>query len=614
MVPLTASARMLRENRSEGCKTRPAGWVAGRRRGGLNGYAATLVASTIQILHCCTEARCPRGGATPFDGCMASAWYYASPGHRQPLWRTAVAGLYRYREPLTVAGLTALTLWMYLFRRHLTPDVHTDEYNYYRAGYNIWRFGSNAWPESGPITVHPPLYFLCEALLFSVVHADVDGMYRGVYTARILNAVFAALTALLVYILARKLGGKRMAFLAMGVYILDPFILRTNRRNMLETLTELWVVVAFLLFYAWHARFSFRRQILLGVVMGLALLTKELAIVSLVALYPCIALLPADPLPAQQALRHPFWHRIRVYWHDCKGIFLRKFALLKGLTVSLAIGLLMWTAFPIWAFSVGDGQRFIETKRSLLLRWSGKVQTTGWNRPGVSFLAPLLNNLHQYATSYILLGAGGLVTLWLFFADRDTPTRFLLAWAASLYATFAFVIVAGQNNDQYFYLLIIPSLLAVTYALEHFMRRQKHMPPRWRWPAIMGVSVLCAAFFAYNAYDWVHVYGVGVDNARWQLTQWVNDNIPAGEPIGVGIRVTAYVQAMFPNNPVLMVIDERQTREKGIRYVVTGSKWLAYRFGDFEPSYYQWIADYGRPLFSVYGPTAWRLTVYYLNY
>ncbi|RMF44669.1 MAG: hypothetical protein D6755_08930 [Anaerolineae bacterium] len=544
---------------------------------------------------------------------MASTWYYASP-ERPRLWRVTLAWLYRYWEPLTVAGLTALTLWMYLFRRHLTPDVHTDEYNYYRAGYNIWRFGSNAWPESGPITVHPPIYFLCEALLFSLVRTDVEGMYQGVYTARILNAIFATITALLVYLLARKLGGKRMAFLAMGVYMLDPFILRTNRRGMLETLTELWVVIAFLFFYLWHTHFTFRRQIALGVVMGLSLLTKELAIVSLVALYPFIALLPVNPLPARQALRHPLWRWVFVYWHDFKGIFSEKFALLKGLTLSFLVGLLMWTAFPIWAFSVGNGQRFLETKFSLLLRWSGKVQTTGWNRPGVSFLDPLLNNLRQYATSYILLGVGGLITLWLFFANRDTATRFLLAWAASLYATFAFVIVAGQNNDQYFYLLIIPSLLVVTYALERFMRQQKRMSPRWRWPVTIVVSVLCASFFAYNAYDWVHVYGVGVDNARWQLTQWVNDNIPPGETIGVGIRVTAYVQAMFPHNRVVTVINERQTRQMGIRYVVTGSKWLAYRFGDFEPSYYQWIEDYGKPLFSVYGPTAWRLTVYYLNY
>jgi len=301
------------------------------------------------------------------------------------------------------------------------------------------------------------------------------------------------------------------------------------------------------------------------------------------------------------------------YWYDIRTAFKEKRVLLRATAEIYAFSLLLWTAFPVWAASVGQVQRFWETKVSLYYRWVGQIQTTGWNRPGVSFLDPLLNNLRQYATSYILLVIGGFISLYLIFAKRDKATRYILAWSLSLYVIFAFVIIQGQNNDQYFYLLVVATVVTVAYALDQFIEWQKTAQGTWAMVARFLVFGLFLSMMLYNTFDWYHQYGIGVDNARWQLTQWVINNIPPGEEIGVSVRVTAYVQAMFPQNPVVAVYNEQQARERGLRYVVTSSKWLAYRFGDFEPEFYEWIETYGTLLYSVWSPTPWRLSVYRLE-
>jgi len=522
----------------------------------------------------------------------------------------------RVAEALPIVGLICLlgsVFFLHAYRLNMAPDVHTDEFNYYRAGYNIWRYGSFSWPESGPITVHPPLYFLCEAALFSLVRHGLEDMYRGVYTARLLNDFYATLTALFLFLLARRMSGTRMAVLAVVLFMWDPFVLRTNRRSMLETMTELLILIGFYVFYISQDNFSLHRQLLCGLIWGLALLTKELAIICMTCLGTYTLISPYRTA-AFRGRVCPKTNWLAGYLREIRGTLLYKRDLVRGVLISFLTSLAVWSAFPIWAFSVGEGERFIETKLSLLKRWLGFIQNTGWNRPEASFAEALARNLHQYATSYLLLGLGALVTAYLFFFKRDQVTRFILAWAGTMYAIFAFIVVRGQNNDQYFYLLIVAAIFAIAYGLDQLIGHLQISTSVWRWPVIVLLLVLFIGILGYNVWDWGRLYGWGVDNARWQLSQWVAHNIPHEETIGVSIRVTAYVQAMFPHHRVIALYNVEQTKQAGVHYVITSTKWLEYRFGDFSPEYYDWIHEYGKRLYSVYSPTPWLLEVYYLEY
>ncbi|HYN88900.1 MAG TPA: hypothetical protein VER55_10230, partial [Ardenticatenaceae bacterium] len=128
------------------------------------------------------------------------------------------------------------------WRLESAPDLFSDEILYTRAGIRVATAGALIWDDGDPLFVHPPLYFLAEAAYLrlttdpSSVARTPGDIFGWVFHARHLNAIFAGLTAVLLYWLGRRLHGLWLGILLVALFFVDPFGVRTNRRAMLETL------------------------------------------------------------------------------------------------------------------------------------------------------------------------------------------------------------------------------------------------------------------------------------------------------------------------------------------------------------------------------------------
>jgi 4-amino-4-deoxy-L-arabinose transferase-like glycosyltransferase len=144
--------------------------------------------------------------------------------------------------------------------------------------------------------------------------------------------------------LVERLGGLRAAMIASAILLLDPYVIRINRRNMLETMAEMWVVAGLYFFWRERDRLNARSVLLIGLIFGLGLLTKELVI------FGYGSLLVFTVLAGR--------------WHDIK-----KVTTIGGIAVSV------WTLFPFWAWSVGQWSVFVENKTYNLRRLLGQVHS-----------------------------------------------------------------------------------------------------------------------------------------------------------------------------------------------------------------------------------------------
>lgn len=490
------------------------------------------------------------------------------------------------RESLTrftpfVGALLVLVLAFLavIWRIDRAPDIFTDEILYTRAGIRVANEGALVWDDSDPLFVHPPLYFLTEAAYLklttdtsSVMHVPGD-IFNWVYFARLMNALFAAWTAALLYWLGHRLRGPALGALLAALFILDPFGLRINRRAMLETMAGLLTLggMAILFLRPEHVRPG--RAVAAGLLLGAAMLTKELAFTGLLAIFAFW-----------------FWQRVREPAQAAAN---------RALLLTPLIAILTYMLFPLWAYTTGDWYRFSQVKLLSLSRLLGLVQITGWNRPGVSLWSFLGNRLVDYGSSYFLLGLGGLATLWLLLRRRDEPAgRLLGIWGLILYPFYAFVALFGSGNDQFFYFLLVPAMLLVGYAIFTLPRRGK----------LLTGGLLLAVLLPFNALLWWQSYGVGEDDAYHQLATYVEANVPASEAINATGDEIKF-EYFFPNRPISDAEDPDEAVETGTSYFALAPKDVWARF-QTTPELASWIEANGERVFAASGDSYGDLYLY----
>src|SRR5450759_421223 len=192
-------------------------------------------------------------------------------------WRTmsAYGGV-----ALGAVAMAIVALVIHGYRLSQSPDVIVDETVYYLVAHSVQVGTGLAFhplPGNNPFFLQPPLFFVVEAGWLSNFGSSGGDLFHALYAARFLNVVIAALTAAGIVVLGSRLWDAKAGVLMSALYVLDPFIQRGTRLNMLEPLAGLFVLVTVLLILRYV---DVRRRgwlIAAGVSAGLALLSKEIA-------------------------------------------------------------------------------------------------------------------------------------------------------------------------------------------------------------------------------------------------------------------------------------------------------------------------------------------------
>ena len=394
---------------------------------------------------------------------------------------------------LVVALAAVASMFSNLLR---APDTVYDEVVYGQLARNILTDGQVTWTGQ-PMFVHPPLSFLAQAgwsLLTGGPHATLA---RDLEFARVLSAAFGVLAVLVVALLVRAVtegaAPRRRAVLvglAGVVAALDPVLLRFSRLAMIESLAVLLGLAAVLA--GWHLR---RRRAAVhvaavGLLTGLALLTKEVT-VSLLVVPVVFALLRRDG------------------------------RLLARAAGAFAAGVGLWLAFPAWAWRLGQFGDFVTVQTATLQRLVGLVQINGWNRPGSSLTASLRDSAARYSTSYLLLAAGGVALVWLWTRRGPAGADLLKAWLTCSYAFMVYIVAVGTLNEQFFAYIVPAAVAGTVLGADAVLTRVRHglrtrpgrapapesEPVRPRRSGWTGVAVVVAvAFPALSALTWVREY------------------------------------------------------------------------------------------------------------
>jgi 4-amino-4-deoxy-L-arabinose transferase-like glycosyltransferase len=185
-------------------------------------------------------------------------------------------GFARWLAAIAAGGLLVRLVYVLALTPHLRG---LGDATYYSKLANLLADGHGfVDPGNGTATaLHPPLFPLLLAP-FSWLGLD---SYQG---QRVVVCLIGVMTIVAVGLVARRLAGERAGLIAAGLAALSPVLVSADGAVMSETLLGLLVALSALATYRLHEHPSPRRAALLGVLIGLATLTRGEAILLLLLL------------------------------------------------------------------------------------------------------------------------------------------------------------------------------------------------------------------------------------------------------------------------------------------------------------------------------------------
>jgi 4-amino-4-deoxy-L-arabinose transferase-like glycosyltransferase len=189
-------------------------------------------------------------------------------------------GFARWLAAIAAAGLAVRLLYVLVLTPHLRG---LGDATYYHELANALADGRGfVDPASGAATaLHPPLF----PLLLAIPSALGLDSYQA---HRVMVALIGTATIAGAGLLARHVAGERAGLIAAGLAAASPVLISADGAVMSETLLGLLVVLAALFAYRLSEQPSMKRAVVLGVVIGLAALTRGEAILLLVLLLPVL--------------------------------------------------------------------------------------------------------------------------------------------------------------------------------------------------------------------------------------------------------------------------------------------------------------------------------------
>jgi 4-amino-4-deoxy-L-arabinose transferase-like glycosyltransferase len=486
---------------------------------------------------------------------------------------------------LLPVGVFAVTVGLRLFHLRTSYDVFLDESIYSRISAGAAADGRLVFGNY-PFYLHGPLSFYLQAFVirvFGIGGTAIDVIYQ----LRVFNVFVAGGVAVLVYEIVRTIARPRWGLLAAGLFACDPFIISFDSRLFLETLATFWVLLGFYLLLPMAvepvtadgtsaAPQRHGRAIAGGFAFGLALLTKETsAPLYVLPLLVCIV----------------------------RGRPLRRGAA----ATSLGTALVTYAPYPLIVVLTGGGHQFTYQKFGGIERMLGIIQATGYNRPGVpSLLSRVTANLGTFAMTYVLIALGACAAVWLY-RNGSARQRWIATWVFGAFLELAFQITQGTIEEQMFYYLVVPSIVAVASTAPLVLTRFGTK----RLNAVVVAAIAAIALF--DLITWVGSH-TERDTAMANAVGWMQSHAPADSrvaPLADGI------QFLLPGyrlefNPEAGEVVPRMLQASRTQFVITSSLQAEQGYSAASPALLAWLGTHSRKRFASTGATAGTVVVWQL--
>ena len=493
-------------------------------------------------------------------------------------------------RPVAIAIFVAIITYI-LRNIHLNHsfDVFVDELVYLRISQYVSTELRIAYHD-GPFYLHPPLFFVIQAIYINVFPLGI-GTIGEVYSVRYMNLAFAGLSASFLFLLCQRAFGVSGGVIAAILFALDPFVIRINSRNLLETVAIFWVLVGYYLIIVLLEKKSPLHAVISGLAFGAAILTKEVMI--LVVLGPLVV----------------------CFLFNC--LISRSAALLATL-----VAITTYSVYPLFVFLQGQWHDFEWQKLQGIYRFIGIIQTTGFNQSGEhapSLMESLVRQAAQYGTTYTIIMLGFPATLFLLRRNIQYD-RFCAVASSIAYIFFLYSVLFGTNEEHYYYLVILPAIICISGCCVRVL--QMITPEEGRRRLVHGLFVVSAASFVVSmSYLWYQRHFTP-DNGCERLISYIIHNLPSGsrifpsiDPVRVILEDYAedydYVLESWTSN--VDYDDVLESSASNVEFVVVSTLQVRAGYGEIDHAAHAWLRDHAEPVFQFMGPTYGELLLYKLH-
>ncbi len=478
-----------------------------------------------------------------------------------------------------------ITFLIHGYRLSVAPDIFSDEAVYLVVGTNVAR-GIGLVADNSPFLYHPPAYFLIEATYIKLAGLTNTNLLAELFLVRYLNIFFSATTASVLLLFGRKLNSYKAGLFMAALFLMDPYVQRINRRDMLETFSMLCVLLGIYIFFTHRQRLTKWQCLGAGIAFGLATLTKEPMFFQLFALLGVVA-------------------------------WTRRSQLIDAVRV-VAIACTLYLFYPLWEIVSGQGPLYFAYKHFQVGEVVGSVigvipycpKKICINHTGPVY-APKrlsLDNFQilvgQYGGSYLLIALAGIFTIILFLRFRHRmEARYLFAWSIF---SFGFGILFGRSSDQYFYFLIVPVVLISGYYLATLFASFQYRR-WWRNALLLTVCLL----FLYNSGVWIVIYGNRTDNGYAKIIAYVEAHVPPNEAIDPSDDAGYFF--LSPTYTINYDRDINSIVANHDHYFIMSSKDRWGGFNTTTPEFYDWVIHNSQPLLVEQETSFWTIGLYYVK-
>jgi 4-amino-4-deoxy-L-arabinose transferase-like glycosyltransferase len=498
------------------------------------------------------------------------------------------AGARHVAPGLVAAAFGGLTLLIRLVLHGQAFDLFGDEVIYNALGRSVVHGGFPTF-EGGAFFLHPPGFFYLEAGWARLLGTPA-GLIAQIYQMRILNALLAGATAVVLVLLATRAASLRAGAVAGLLFALDPFCIRQNDRVLLETPMMLLVLLGYLVLAPLIERRTSRgrpaaRAIAAGLLFGCAVLTKDEAV-----------LLTMLPLIAAAILR----------WGPGRALTL----------LTVGVTALPYSIYLAVVAANGYMGALWQAKTAGLQRMLGIVQTSGFHSSsGGSLLPRLIAESPYFATTYISLALAVPALVLILRRGGPLPRMLGLMHCAAALAL-GYALVLGTLEEGELYLLIVPSLLIIPVAATLLGGRSRARRPaaggrRGRARAAVIIAALAAVVCVNLAtcVQWLRQ----PDDGFARLLSYMAVHVPAGTRVtGAADPEDVAQYALAGNYNVGLWVTPAALSHEHVRYVVVPWGEIDEGYTSLSRAQVRHLVVQGRVVFSFHGRTYGDLALYLL--
>jgi len=469
-----------------------------------------------------------------------------------------------------------------------------------------------------PFYLHPPAFFFVEAAYLELFK-PFGILIHQIQAVRYLNVAFASLSAVALVQIGRRLGGWPAGLAAAGIFALDPFIIKMNSLNLLDTSALWWVLAGYWIIIAsmsderiprvlWSPHASLRRVVAelrvrnrphshlispdntksialwptlaAGLLFGMALLTKDMtAFLTLLPLATCFLI---------------NWSLPR-----------RRIALIGS------IACLTYAIYPLTVALSGDWGRFAQQKFRGIERLVGAVRITGLNRHhGPSFVDVIIARLSLFGMTYTLI-VFGIFAVCLLLVLGGSANRLLAAWTASTYVLLGYLILFGTVEEQFFYFIVIPALLATSIAAT-LIFKSCIVTGRARQRLLMATTGFAMLVAGWSSYSWVNTHFTP-DNGYERTLVYLERNAPPGSRVAASSETAQFLLDRFSSGPWSSWHTVEELEAYAPDYLLVTPHTLTWNYGEEASPLLNWVQRHGEPVFTFRGKADNVLVLYHLS-